>query len=330
MVSQLPRGGTAGIRDRDHYIDIVVRPLLQHALGQILAHTQARFVHGNTVDDGIGTREIDVLEDAWRVERIFRALTCVEIACHVDEDGLTRLHVTHAFKAKGVDGDTLGSNDILISLGGTAFADHQRADAVGIAESNDAVANDQRNHRVSSLDTLVHTGYCIEHIVLIDTILALALQFVGKDIEQDFRVGAGIDVTQVLTEQVLHQGLGVGQIAVMSQGNTVGRIDIKRLRLGRGGATRSGIAHMADTHISLQAQHMAGMKHVAHQTVVLSQVQPVVVTGHDAGSILATMLQYGQTVIDHLIDGTFTYDADNAAHAFNSPHKPKIADPKHC
>jgi hypothetical protein len=37
------------------------------------------------------------------------------------------------------------------------------------------------------------------------------------------------------------------------------------------------------------------------------------------------MLQYGETVIDHLIDGTFTYDADNAAHAFNLPHEAMVA-----
>ncbi len=71
---------------------------------------------------------------------------------------------------------------------------------------------------------------------------------------------------------------------------------------------------MTDAHIAMQAQHVPGMEHITHQAVVLAQVQSLTVAGDDACSILPAVLQYGQAVIQRLVDRTAGNDADNAAH----------------
>ena len=48
------RRGAAGIRDGDHHIDIVARPLTQDLVGQTFAHPQTGLVHRDIVDDRIG------------------------------------------------------------------------------------------------------------------------------------------------------------------------------------------------------------------------------------------------------------------------------------
>jgi hypothetical protein len=49
---------------------------------------------------------------------------------------------------------------------------------------------------------------------------------------------------------------------------------------------------------------MAGVEHIAHQTVVLAQAELVAIAGHDTGGILATVLQHGQGVVDRLVNRT--------------------------
>jgi hypothetical protein len=71
---------------------------------------------------------------------------------------------------------------------------------------------------------------------------------------------------------------------------------------------------MADTHVALEFNHMASAKHVPHQTVVLSQVDPIAIAGDDTGGILATVLYNGQAVVDRLIDRLLGKNADYAAH----------------
>ena len=61
---QLERGRSRGVGNGNDHVDVVVRPDAADLLGQLLAHTQAGLVDGDIVDDGIGPRQIDVLEYA--------------------------------------------------------------------------------------------------------------------------------------------------------------------------------------------------------------------------------------------------------------------------
>src|SRR5690606_31006358 len=79
-----------------------------------------------------------------------------------------------------------------------------------------------------------------------------------------------------------------------------------------GRAARGGIADVADAHVAYQALHVALMEDIANQTIVLTQKQLVAVTGHDAGGILPAVLQYGECVVQRLVDVRLTDNADNA------------------
>ena len=55
---------------------------------------------------------------------------------------------------------------------------------------------------------------------------------------------------------------------------------------------------MADADVAAQALHVLLAEHIAHQTDPLALVQAIVPTGHDAGGVLATVLQHGQSLVD--------------------------------
>ena len=99
-------------------------------------------------------------------------------------------------------------------------------------------------------------------------------------------------------EQLFAQFGGVGQIAVVGQGDTVGRIHVKGLRVGRSPAPRRGVAHMADTDVAAQALHVMLAEDIAHQTDAFALMKAIVPAGHDAGGVLAPVLQHGQGVVD--------------------------------
>jgi len=87
------------------------------------------------------------------------------------------------------------------------------------------------------------------------------------------------------------------------QADAIGGIDVERLRLGGALAAGSRVAHVANAHVAVQPQHVAGVEDIPYQAVVLAQMQVSAVAGHDARCVLAAMLQHGQSVIDCLVYG---------------------------
>jgi hypothetical protein len=79
--------------------------------------------------------------------------------------------------------------------------------------------------------------------------------------------------------------------------------------------SRRGIAHVADSDVAFEFQHVLLLEHVAHQPRILAHEQFAVLRGHDAGSVLTAMLQHRQRIINALIDCTGAYHSDNSAHA---------------
>lgn len=101
----------------------------------------------------------------------------------------------------------------------------------------------------------------------------------------------------------------------MRQADAVRRIDVKGLGLGRTTAASGWVTDMADTHVAGELPHMTGAENVPDEAVVLAEIEFALVAGHDAGSILATMLEHRQTVVQGKIDVGFTNYADDATHA---------------
>src|SRR3546814_4333620 len=94
---------TRGIRDRNDDIDVMVRPVAQDLLGQLHAHAQARLVDVDIVDHRVRPCEIDVFEDAWRIDRIGGALPLVQLAVERDQYRLTGRDVVNEFVAERIE-----------------------------------------------------------------------------------------------------------------------------------------------------------------------------------------------------------------------------------
>ena len=178
------------------------------------------------------------------------------------------------------------------AFGRLVAADDQRPDAVGVAESQQAVTGDHRHHGIGATAAPVHAGHRLENGFRVELVPGRRrLQLMRQDIEQHLGIGIGVDVAQILQKHVALQLLGVGEVAVMRQHDAEGRIDVKRLRLGGivGGAGRR-VTAMADPPIALQIAHVAGAKHIAHQTRALVHMEAPAVGRRDTRGVLTAVL----------------------------------------
>lgn len=91
-----------------------------------------------------------------------------------------------------------------------------------IGSADQPNADDQHHGGIGAAHPPVHCRDGCKDVFGIDRQLAALLQFVGEDVKQDFRVGIGVDVAQIGTEQLFLEFGGVGQVAVVGQGDAKG------------------------------------------------------------------------------------------------------------
>src|SRR5262245_55516670 len=77
---------------------------------------------------------------------------------------------------------------------------------------------------------------------------------------------------------------------------------------------------MSDAHRALQVTHVARAEHVAHHTAALVHVESAAFGGDHARGVLATVLQNEEPVVEQLVDGRFSDDADDSAHRIPHPN----------
>jgi hypothetical protein len=71
---------------------------------------------------------------------------------------------------------------------------------------------------------------------------------------------------------------------------------------------------MCNAHVAGQPAHVASAENIPHQALVLMHMKGTTVGGNDTRSVLATVLQNGQTVVQQLINRTFGNDSNDATH----------------
>jgi hypothetical protein len=128
-------GGHAGVRDRDNDVGGDMR-----LNGKLAPHGVATGLYRASEDVAIGTREIDVLEDAARLlER--RRIEARMNAFGTDHDHFAGLDVALVVGADEVEGAGLGGEDdgLGATVGGGDAPHAQRTEAAGVASSEDAV-----------------------------------------------------------------------------------------------------------------------------------------------------------------------------------------------
>ena len=110
-------------------------------------------------------------------------------------------------------------------------------------------------------------------------------------------------MTTVDVEQLRGQFTGVGEVAVVDEGDAVRRIDIERLRLLLvGGVTLGGLTHVSEAHVAGQVAHVPRAIRLANLAAGFLHVQGVALCCGDSGGVLSAMLQQQQGVIDLLVD----------------------------
>ena len=296
-VGELKRDRAARLGDRDDDVDVLGRAQALELVGELLPHAQPRLVNRDAIHQRIRPGEIDMLEDAGCVDAGLDADPGVHFAGEIEVNRLAGGDIALDLEALRIEGHRFRGDHVLAAALLEAAAEHQRADAVWIAKTNDTVAGDHHDHGVGAAATHVHAGDRGEDVFRGGRHLAPALQFMGENVEQHFGIGIGVDMAQIVAEQVLAQFAVVGEIAVVGEGEAVGGIDIQRLGQGRAAAAGGGVAHVGDAHLPGEPPHVAGAENILDQAVVLAQIEFAAVAGHDAGGILAAVLQHRQGVI---------------------------------
>src|SRR5690606_13466316 len=257
---------------------------------------------------------VHILEDARRVLRRLVALLRVKIAVEVDDHCFARRDVAHQLEVQRVQRDAFRGQHVLRPPFRLALAEHQRADAPGITETDDAVAVDEGDDGIASDAAVMHVAHRLEHDLGRDAMVGMLLQAVREHVEDDLGIGFGVEMPPVGMEQRLLQLAGVDEIAVVDDGNAERRVGVERLRLVRAGGAGGGIAHVANADVALQLFHAFLVEHVRDQAIVLVDVNPAIRPRENSGGVLSAMLQDRQGVIDRLVDGRVTDDADNSTH----------------
>lgn len=138
---------------------------------------------------------------------------------------------------------------------------------------------------------MVHLGQRIEDVLCVDTSLLCLTELIGEDVEHQFAVAVGVDVSVDFKVHVPPELHGVDQVAVVGEADAVRAVDIKRLSFSVGTASGGGIAQVSDAHAAQQIrQPGAGLENLGCHAILLSDVDATTrCRGGNADSVLTAV-----------------------------------------
>ena len=240
------------------------------------ADALARLVDRNTFHDAVGSREINILENAKALslgpERHQRAN-----ARTIEDHHFAGRKIAHVGGADNVERAGLGREDPRI----VELAEHKRAHAARIAHGDDRVLGDA-GQRIRSLDLVEGRDQARDEIAL----------RLGHQMDDDFGVGRRLEDRATLHEGAA-QRIGIREVAVVAQREAAElELGEKRLDVAQDGAAARGVARVADGAVAAQACHDFFVAEIiADQTDRTVRVELRAVEGDNAGRLLAAMLQ---------------------------------------
>ena len=314
QLCQLCGAGAAGFGDGDHHVNLARRHGGNHPLGQGLAQVQPRLVHRDAVHHRVRPGQVDKLKNAGVQHRVLGALLRVHGAVQVNEYGLTRRHIA----LEAVRGTLQGHRFTGHHHRALAAPQAQGPDAKGVAKRQHAVPGNQGNHGIRAAHAPVHLAHSVKHIGRLQRQAARGfVDFVRQHVQQHLRIALGVDVPVVGAEQLGLERLGIGEVAVVHQHDAKGRVHVKRLGFFLAvGVASGGVAHLAQAAVARQRAHVAGAEHITHHAFGLVHEELALLLGHDAGRVLAPVLQQQQGVIDQLINRGVADNTNNSTHKF--------------
>lgn len=157
-VGHLQRHIARGVRDRNDGVDVMVRAQAQDLSPSFRPMRMRALCTEMLSIIESGARNTRT-ENARRVVGRCRADFREQFAARGDHQRFARAHVAHALVAEDIQRCRFGGHDVFGAFGMLALAQHQRADAVRIAERHQAQAQHHADHRVAALATAVHAGH---------------------------------------------------------------------------------------------------------------------------------------------------------------------------
>src|SRR5690606_9852783 len=105
------------------------------------------------------------------------------------------------------------------------------ANSPGIAETDDAIAIEKGHAGIAADATLMHFTHRLEHDLGRELVIAVLVEAVREDVENDLRIRVCVEVAAIGVKQHFLELGGIDEIAVVNDGNAERRIRVERLRL---------------------------------------------------------------------------------------------------
>lgn len=204
-------------------------------MGKLLAHVLSAAVHRDSIHDGIGAGEVNILEDVGSIGLLRNNLVELRFPVLLDKNSLSREDIPEVAEAQLTESNALGSEHVVGTTfeGGGGTASHNEgADTIFVTESQDTEASNHGSDSPATLAPLVRLPEGNEDVVGVDTRLAGLVQGVGKDVEHQLAVRVGVHMTMGLFIEIAAQGGSVDEVTVVRKANAVGRVDVERLAFG--------------------------------------------------------------------------------------------------
>jgi hypothetical protein len=278
---------------------------------EALPHALAGAVDRLAVDQAVGPREVDVLEDAEPRHRLDVEAVAGQSAL-VDHHDLAGLDVAHVLGLDQVEGAGLRRQDV----GVLPPSDHQRAKPVGIAHA-DQLAVGQEHQRVRAGD-LAQGGDQPGH--------RIELRDLGHQVDDALGVAGGLE-DRASGLEAGAQLVGVDQVAVVGDGDRAARVvEQERLGVAQLGAAGGRVAGVADGRAPGQAGQGLLVEDVGDQAHADVAAQALV-AGDQPGGLLAAVLQGVQAQVGQVGGLVVTMDAEDATHGPSGTTRPKRCHP---
>jgi len=216
------------------------------------------------------------------------------------DNELARFDAADIFCSDQVQCDGFGSEDI-------GFADpshHQGPDAQRIAAGNHAFGG-HADQRIGAFDLFQRVDELVEQCAIFGC---------RKQMDDDFGIAGRLE-NGTLPYQIVAQGQGVGNIAIMGDGKAAGRkIGFERLYIAQRTRARGRIADMAAGGIPAQAvDHFLAVEIAGYRTQGAMAVEFAAVAAGNARRFLSAMLQRVQAQRHHGGSVLNAGDTKNAA-----------------
>ena len=269
------RGIEAGVRNADH--DVCIDRML---LCEELTGTHSGIVYRCTIDDGIRTCEIDILENAGRrLHRLAVILDGAETILVHDHD-LTRLEVTHQLRTDCIECTGLTGKYDGTVLG---FTIAERTEAMRITYG-DQLRRRHDDQREGTVQLLYRIGHRLFDRLRLQTLTR-------DDIRDRLGIRGGLEDTALQLE-VTAKLCGIDQISVMTECHTaLHMIYDDRLRIDTVCDAGGGVTHVTAGHLSVAQTVELILRHrLADETELTIETEDTLVVYDDTGRFLATVL----------------------------------------